>query len=296
MHTMMGMMRFNPGYAAAITPNGYEFIVNNGQVTGIERVLGTYTFDLRLPSNATFAVDNGIVTETLAGAYATEVLQYAPDPANAQLYHLAADTVTIANPTTTNAYGQISAYSFTIADGEVTGMQNVRGNANYTYSNTLFLSPTAQLSVDGNTVTETMVQGNVVETRQFVASGTSGLYAIAADTRTFVQPGTAGTGLWVDPYDRVIFTLDANQNIVQVQQVRLDGSAVTVKPNAYTSFSQASSGDIVETVAYGTRSAYQVYHDGNGDGIYTDIAHGTGTTVDLVGLHAQLSAAIDTLL
>ena len=292
---MMRMMGFYAGYAAAVTPNGFEFVVNNGQITGMERVLGAYTYDLRIPSNATFAVANNIVTETLTGAYATEALQYVPDSTNASLYHLASDTVTLVNPTTTNAYGQTSGYSFTIANGAVTGMQSVWGNAGNTYTNNLLLSPTAHLAASGNTVTETLVQGNVVETLQFVTSGTSGLYAVAADARTFVQPGTATTLLSVDPYDRAKFTLDANHNVVQVQQVRPDGSAVTVAPNAYTNFNQ-SSGDIVETVTYGGRSVYEVFHDGNGDGIYTAIAHGAGTTVDLVGLHAQLSETINAVL
>ena len=33
-----------------------------------------------------------------------------------------------------------------------------------------------------------------------------------------------------------------------------------------------------------------------GDGIYTAVAHGAGTTVDLVGLQAQITAQIDALL
>jgi len=46
-------------------------------------------------------------------------------------------------------------------------------------------------------------------------------------------------------------------------------------------------------VTVGTHSAYEVFHDGNGDGIYTAVAHGTGTTVDLVGLKAQLLPSIE---
>lgn len=60
-----------------------------------------------------------------------------------------------------------------------------------------------------------------------------------------------------------------------------------------TTSSQLSLGDILETVAYGARSSFEVYHDGNGDGAYTAIAHGTGTTADLLGLQAQLSVTIN---
>ncbi|MCX7174741.1 MAG: hypothetical protein NT159_12650 [Proteobacteria bacterium] len=294
---MTGMMGFNSGYLAAQTPNGFGFTTDaSGKITGMERLLGTDTFDLRLPGNATFAKANNIVTETLTGSYATEVLQYAPDPTNASLYHLSSDTMTIANPSTTNAYGFTRAYSFTIANGAVTGMQSVWGNAGHTYTNSLRQLPTAHLSSSGNTVTETLVQGNVVETLQFVSSGSAGLYALASDARSFVQPGSATTLLSVDPYDRAKFTIDAGGKVSQVQDVRIDGSTVTVTPNAYASFSQLAPGYVLETVSFGTRSSYEVYHDGNGDGIYTGIAHGVGTTVDLVGLQSQLSPAIHAVL
>lgn len=294
---MMRMSGFNNGYQAAITPNGFEFTINSsGQVTGMERVLGSYSFALRLPANATFTTAGNIVSETLTGGYATEVLQYAPDSANPAVYHLSSDTLTINAPTTTNSFGQTSGYSFTIADGAVTAMQSVWASGSHTYSNNLLLLPTAHLSATGNTVTETLVRGNVVETLQFVTSGSSGLYALASDARSFVQPGSATTFLSVDPFDRAKFTIDASGHVSQVQDVRLDGSAVTVTPNVYASFSQLAPGYVVETISFGTRSSYEIYHDGNGDGVYTATAHGIGTTVDLVGLQSQLSDAINAVL
>ncbi len=286
-------MEHGEGPSASVTPNGFEFTIGNGQVTGMQRVVGSHTFDLRLPGNATFGVGAGTVTETVTGAKETEVLQFAQDPSNASLYHLASETETIANPTTTNANGTTSGYSFTISNGTVAGMQRVWGNATNTHTHDLLLSPTASFSVSGGTVTETRVEGNSVETLQFVASGSAGLYAVASETTNFIQAGSATTLLSVEPFDRAKFTVDAGGNVTQVQHVRPDGTVTTVTPNAHTSFSQLSTGDIQETVTNGTRSSYEVYHDGNGDGIYTAIAHGAGTTVDLVGLQAQLSATIN---
>jgi hypothetical protein len=55
-------------------------------------------------------------------------------------------------------------------------------------------------------------------------------------------------------------------------------------------------GFILETQKDGSTSRYEVFHDGNGDGVYTAVAHGSGTTIDLVGLKAQISAAMDGVL
>jgi hypothetical protein len=52
----------------------------------------------------------------------------------------------------------------------------------------------------------------------------------------------------------------------------------------------------VETIRRGTDTFYEVFHDGCGDGIYTAVAHGTGTRVDLAGLQAQITPQIDLLL
>lgn len=259
-------------------------------------MLGAYSYALPLPANATFSKTGNIVVETLTGAYATEVLQYAPDSINSAVYHLSSDALTINTPSITNSAGLTRGYSFTLTGGAVTAMHSVWSYGSQSYTNDLFLLPTAQLSKSGDTVTETLVRGNVVETLQFVASGSSGLYALAADSRSFVQPGSATTLLSVDPFDRARFTIDASGHVLQFQDVRLDGSAVAATPNAYTSFSQPAPGYVLETVSFGARSSYEVYHDGNGDGIYTAIAHGAGTTVDLVGLQSQLSNTIDAVL
>jgi hypothetical protein len=287
---------FNEGFST-IAPNGYEFTISNGAVTGEQRVIGTQTFSLNLPSNATFTVNSATnsITETLTATGSSEVIQFAQNPANTALYNVTSETETITNPTITNANGSTNGYSFTISNGTVTGVQEVSSYTGYNgvaHSNTEShtLSPTSTFSVSGTTVTETSVQGNTIETLQFVASGTSGLYAVASETTTFVQVGSSTTPLNVDPFNRDEFTI-ANGAITQAQTVSATGTVTMIASNANITFSQLASGFVQETVTNGTSSAYVVYYDGNSDGIYTAIAHGTGTTVDLVGLQTQLASA-----
>jgi hypothetical protein len=288
---------FNEGLLAPVTPNGYEFTISNGAVTGEQRAIGTQTFSLNLPTNATFAVNSttNTVTETLTTTGSTEIIQFAQNPTNSALYNIASETETITNPTTTNANGTTDGYSFTIANGSVTGLQKVSSHTSYngvvrTNTESQTLSPAATFTVNGTTITETSVQGNTIEIQKFVSSGTTGLYAVASESTTFVQPGSATTLLDVNPFNRDEFTI-TNGTVTQVQSVSPTGTLTTVTPNANTTFSQLATGFVQETVTNGTNSAYVVYYDGNSKGIYTDIAHGTGTTVDLVGLQTQLASA-----
>ncbi len=290
-------MEYSEGNSTTVTPNGFSFTISNGQVTGMQRVIGSKTLAYHLPANATFSLDptTAAITETITGTTATESLKYTQDPLSANLYHLASESETITNPSTTNAKGQTDAYSFTITNGAVSAMQEVWGDSSKTHTHNLLLPPTASFSVNGNTVTETLVEGNSIETLQFVASGSGGLYAFAGETTSFVQVGAAATPLSVNPFDRAEFSLDSSGKVTQVQQVRPDGTVATVTPSSHISFSQLATGYVLETITIGAHSSFELYHDGNGDGIYTAIAHGAGTSVDLVGLQAQLSPTINAL-
>jgi hypothetical protein len=273
---------------------GYEFTIANGQVTGMQFVNGTHTFNLNLPASATFSVGTNpaTVTETLTGTKATETIQFAVDPNHAGMYQIASETETVTTPSITGSSGQVHGYTFTLTNGAVTGMQAVNG----THSFNLMIQPNAQFSIGNNTITETLTRGNQLETLTYVAPGGGSTYALASDATSFVYAGTATTALSIEPFDRDKFTFDGSGTVTQIQAVRADGSTVTLTPNANVTFTQLAPGFVVETVTHGSNSAYEVYHDGNGDGIYTAVAHGHGTTVDLVGLKAQITAAIDATL
>jgi hypothetical protein len=51
-----------------------------------------------------------------------------------------------------------------------------------------------------------------------------------------------------------------------------------------------AAGFVQETTTFGAHSAYEIFYEGSGSGgIYTEVAHGSGVSVDLVGLQAQLA-------
>ncbi|MYM39839.1 hypothetical protein [Duganella qianjiadongensis] len=269
------------------TTEGFKFVITNGAVTAMSRVDGTHTASLRLPSDATFSVSGSTITETRSGSKGTETLQFVQDSSDATLYHLSTDVQTF------NSSTSGSAYTFTISNGAVTGVQHVLG----TKSHSEPIDPTSKyvLGSDGKIV-ETSVHDNVIETITYVAGSTAGQYVIASDARTFVQAGSATTLLDVEGCDRAKFTIDASGAVTQVQQLRFDGSTSTVTVGSNTTYKQLEAGYVLEVQTHGSHTSYEVYHDGNGDGIYTEVAHGSGSTVDLVGLKAQINATIDGVL
>lgn len=270
------------------TTEGFKFVITNGAVTAMSRVDGTHTANLRLPSDATFSVSGSTITETRTGTKGTETLQFVQDSSDATLYHLSSDVQTFSN---TSSNG--GAYTFTITNGAVTGVQHVLG----TKSHSEPIDPTSKYVVgsDGKIV-ETSVHDNVIETITYVAGSTAGQYVIASDAHTFVQAGSATTLLDVEGCDRAKFTIDASGAVTQVQQVKFDGSTSTLTVGSNTTYKQLEAGYVLEVQTRGNHTSYEVYHDGNGDGVYTEVAHGSGSTVDLVGLKAQINATIDALL
>lgn len=270
------------------TTEGFKFVITNGAVTAMSRVDGTHTSTLRLPSDATFNVSGSTITETRTNTKGTETLQFTQDASDSTLYHLTSAVQTF-NTTSSNA----GAYTFTISNGAVTAVQHLLG----TRSHNEPITSTSKFVVgaDGNIV-ETSVHDNVIETITYVAGSTAGQYVMASDARSFVPAGTASTVLDVAGCDRAKFTIDASGTVSQVQQVKFDGSTSTLTVGSNTTYKQLEAGYVLEVQTRGSHTSYELFHDGNGDGIYTEVAHGSGSTVDLVGLKAQLNATIEALL
>ncbi len=270
--------------------SSFKFTIANGQVTGEQIVRGAHTETVHIPTTASFVVATGGITETISGAHVTDAIQYTADPANAGVYLISGETDTVLAPTTTDAKGHVHGFSFTIANGTVTAEQEVEGSsATSTHSHNLPLDPASQFQVSGATVTETSVRGNEIEVTTFVQSGTAGLYAVSSEATTIIPVGTATTALSVEPHERAEFTFDAGGAVSAIQTVHADGTTSAYTPGSHESFAQAAPGFVVETFTHGTQTAYEVFHDGNGDGIYTAVAHGTGA-VDLAGLKLQLAS------
>jgi hypothetical protein len=276
--------------------SGYKFSINNGTVTSEQRVIGGHTVGVRIPDGAAFAIGTGSVTETITSPHATETLQFTADPSDATLYHLASEKTVIANPTT--IFGDSTfGYAFTITNGAVSAMSVTETHHTHSSTHVVPIDATTTFSVaaDG-TVTETAITGHTIETTTYAPSGTAGLYAVTSETNTFIQPGSATTLLDIEPHDRARFAIDTSGAVTQVGKVLADGSIKTLVPDADTVYSQLATGYVLEVRTRGMHTSYEVYHDGNGDGIYTEVAHGSGSTVDLVGLQTQLGATFNTML
>ncbi len=183
----------------------------------------------------------------------------------------------------------VSGFTFTISNGRVTAMQEVIGTGSNSHTLNLSLPSTATFAVSGNSVVETLVQGNAVETRTFVQTASTNPYVIATDNKTFIQAGSATTLMDVNPNQRDKFTIDSSGHVTQVQAVGTNGTLTTVPANSFTSYAQLAPGFVEKSVSIGAYSYYDIFHDGNGDGVYTAVAHGSGSSVDLVGLRAQLT-------
>ena len=266
-----------------------RFTISDGQVTGIEHVIGSRTFATSLPAGATFTVGTDTVTETVTRGTATATLTFTADATDAGLYHLTQEVRSF-DTTATNT----PTYGFTVTDGAVTAMTQTFGSSGWTHSVAVADLAASVFSVDGSTVTETAIRGNTLETQQYTTTdGTT--YKLASETLTVVPVGAATTALDVEPYERMRFTFSGD-TVTAAQSVKADGTTVDVHTSTTVSYAQAAAGYVVETITRGNHSYYEVFHDGNGDGIYTAIAHGQGTNVDLVGLQAQITPQIDTLL
>lgn len=266
-----------------------RFTISDGQVIGIEHVIGSRTIATGLPANATFAVGTGTVTETLTRGTATAMLTYTVDTADTGLYHLTQEVRSF-DTTATNT----PTYGFTVTGGAVTAMTQTFGASGWTHRVAVGDLAASVFTVEGGTVTETAIRGNTLETLRFTTTdGTT--YKLASETLTVVPVGTATTALDVEPNERMRFTFDGD-TVAAAQSVKADGTAVDVHLGTTVAYALAAAGYVVETITRGSHAYYEVFHDGNGDGIYTAVAHGQGTTVDLVGLQSQITAQIDTLL
>jgi hypothetical protein len=268
----------------------FEFTVSNDQVTAEAVVFGQHTEAIRIPGDAAFTVTGSTISETITGAHAVDTTTFTPETASPALFQISAQTQTVTSPSTTDADGHVFGYSFTVANGAVTAEQVVTGaSAAAAHIHDLCAPPDASFAVSGADVTETVVQGHEVEVSTFAPSGTMGLFALASRTESFIPVGAATTQLSVDPFERDAFTFGPSGSVATVSQVHADGTTTAITPHSDETFSLLAPGLVEETVTHGSHTTFEVFDDGNGDGVYTAVAHGEGSTVDLASLQAQLT-------
>jgi len=263
----------------------FEFTISNGVVTAIEVVEGDRSQYLRLPKDAVFTVGSGVITETITGRGETQNLTFT-QIAGSDLYSLSSVTRTISNPSVYAPSGAERGLSFTITDGAVTAVQEEITVGGRTTIRDIKLAPTESFTIDKDVVTETRLRDNAIETITFVKPAGEDLYAVSAISSTFIAAGDATTLLSVHDRNQISATVTAG-TVTAVAKVEGVGDPMRASGASKASYAQPEAGFIVETITRGTRTAYEVYFDGNGDGIYTEVAHGAGA-VDLVGLKAQL--------
>lgn len=263
----------------------YQFTISNNAVTGMQAVAGSHTHTLHLPGDATFTVGSNTVTETLTGQDATTVITYTADAGSTSLYDRSEVTTTFSSPSTAE-----EGFSFTITNGAVTGVQHVETEHGTTQTETVHTPLDAVFTVGTGTITEQFVHGAEVDTIQYAQPTGSTLYAVSSIDKTFIDGGTATTFLDVAPKDRMEFAVDGSGSVTQAQRVDVHGGLHTLNASSSVTFTQLAPGYVEEVVTHGTHSRFEVYYAGqNANGVYTAIAHGTGSAVDLTGLQGQVA-------
>jgi hypothetical protein len=269
---------------------GLSFTIANGQVTGVSETIGAHTANLHIPHGAVFQVGTGQITETLTGHGQTTVITYVTESSNQSLYEVSNVTNTVAAPRTVGEHGATQGFAFTVANGAVTGEQFTVTNGTHSHSAAVPIPADATFTVGTGTVSETVVHGSAVVTTQYVQPAGSSLYAVASVSTSFVDPGSATTLLDVESGERMQFTLGSGTSVTGVQRVDASGAAHAFTPDSHTVFAQLAPGFVEETRTVGSHTTFEVfYSDPGAGGIYTAVAHGSGSAVDITGLEAQLN-------
>ncbi len=192
------------------------------------------------------------------------------------------------------AWGE--AFSFTLIDGKVSAGSLTLPNGD---SVTLPTSGGVVYAVSGSDITATLTTGDRVDQLRFSDADGDGLYNVVASSHVnTAAPQTNVLGFSMREAIKV--TLDSTAaDVVAVSQVGWNGnervllSADVVPTNTDWSVSQ---GLVVETHTLPNGSTHwEVYRDGNADGVYTEVASGTGDLIDLVGVVAQTDAVVASL-
>ncbi len=272
---------------------GYGFTIGASGVTGINLVVGDRTIPLSIRANETYTVDSvaGTVKSTLTNSKAIETTVYSKDAVNPAVYHVLSKTTTLAAPTTTTAHGS-DGYSFITTGGVITGMQEVTTHNTTTKTHAVHVLPTTVFSgTIGGTITGTSVEGNSIITTTYVQSVANGLYAEQSHSVTFIPAATATTLLNIEPDVHLNFAI-SNNAVTHVQVISPTGVATDITPHSGVAFQEVIAGNqrfIEETFTSGSHSSFKLFMQSTANGTYMEIAHGSGTTIDLVGINDQLS-------
>jgi hypothetical protein len=289
------------GWAWAWGGNGgdddlsYSFTIANGSVTGEDVIHNGHARAVTLSSSDSFTLGTGTVTETVTLSNGTATLQYALESGSTTLYQEVGRSFTVTDATGALPGGGTDTFSFTLTGGAVTGESETVtfGSASWTHAVT---APSdAVFTVGTGTITESWVSGDQIHSVTYAQLQNGTDYAVSTVSSSVIAQGTATTALDVRPGDKALFTIDSSGTVSAAQFIRPDGGTIGVTPDSHISFSELASGYVEAIVGSGSHTHFVVYYDGAGSGTYTEIAHGGGSAVDLVGLKAQIAELSPTL-
>jgi hypothetical protein len=186
-------------------------------------------------------------------------------------------------------HGLGDAFTFTINAGAVTAAKvTLPGGTTIA----LPLTTGVTYSVSGTDVLATRSDPNGIDVLRYSDTDADGFYGVIASAHVQTSAPQVDM-LGFSHREAVSVTLGA-AGVTSVSQKHWDGSTQvllsgTVVPNN-TSWT-ISNGLLVETHTQSNGpTSWEVFRDGNADGVYTEVASGFGTMIDLVGVVAQTNA------
>jgi len=273
----------------------YSFTITSGAVTAENVVHNGHTHEVHLSSIDSFTIGTGpgsaMVTETIKYDSATVTVDYALEAGSTTLYQVVGRSFTVTDPTGALPDGGTLTYGFTLSSGgAVTGETETITLGSSSITRTVHTPADAIFASGTGTVTETWVSGDQVKTTTFTELKGTTNYVVSEVSSSLVLQGSATTALDVRPNEQALFTITSSGTVTAAELVRPDGDTVTITPDSHYALTQLAPGYVEAVIGDGNHTHFAVYYNGSATGgAYTEIAHGNGSAVDLVGLKAQIA-------
>jgi len=273
----------------------YSFTITSGAVTAEDVVRNGHTHEVHLSSIDSFTIGTGpgsaMVTETIKYDSATVTVDYALEAGSTTLYQVVGRSYTVTDPTGALPNGGTLTYSFTLSSGgAVTGETETVTLGSSAITHTVDIPADAIFTTGAGWVTKTWISGDqVMSTTYNELKGTTN-YVFSESSSNLIVQGSATTELDIRPNEQALFTIASSGTVTAAELVRPDGDTVTITPDSHYALTVLAPGYVEAVVGDGNHTHFAVYYNGSATGgTYTEIAHGSGSAVDLVGLKAQIA-------
>lgn len=192
--------------------------------------------------------------------------------------------------------GAGDVFSFTLVDGQVTDASMTLPNGSKV---SLPLNTGVLYSVSGSDVLATLTNAQGIQTLRYSDTDADGLYEVIASSKVMTAAPVVNM-LGFSERQKLAVTLDTTDgHVTGVTQTQPNGSSKVLLSDTITTPNTTwamDQGLLVETVTNAAGQAHwEVFRDGNLDGVYTEVADGTGALIDLVGVVAATEAVVGTL-